>query len=140
MYGLGATLYYLLTGRNPITDQEVDDGPPTRASRRVPPAARGQPPVPPALEAICLKAMAYRPEDRYGSPRDLAQDLERWLADEPVSAWPEPLRLKVLRWVNRNRTLVSSSAAAILVAAATGGYLAYEDQMGRVRRGSRPAR
>ena len=73
--------------------------------------------------------MAYRPEDRYASPRTLAHDLELWLADEPVSAWPEPARLKLRRWVNRNRTLVSSAAAAILVAAVTGGYLAYEVHM-----------
>ena len=134
IYGLGATLYYLLTGRNPIMDKEV-----TTVLRR---ARRGEfrrpreadPGIPTALEAICLKAMAFRPEERYGSPRDLAHDLELWLADEPVSAWPEPAWLKLRRWVNRNRTLVSSAAAAILVAAATGGYLAYETQMGRVRR------
>ena len=139
VYGLGATLYYLLTGRNPITDQEVTTvlRHARRGEFRRPREVNSR--IPPALEAICLKAMAYRPEDRYGSPRDLAQDLERRLADEPVSAWPEPLRLKMLRWVNRNRTLVSSAAAAILVAAATGGYLAYEGQMDRVRRGSRPA-
>ena len=43
-----------------------------------------------ALEAVCLKAMATRPEDRYPTPRDLADDLERWMADEPVTAWREP--------------------------------------------------
>ena len=36
--------------------------------------------------------MALRPEDRYGSCRGLAEDLERWMADEPVLAWREPLR------------------------------------------------
>ncbi len=133
IYGLGATLYYLLTGRNPITDPEV-----TTVLRHV---RRGEfrrprevdPGIPPGLEAICLKAMAYRPDDRYDSPRELAHDLELWLADEPVSAWPEPAWRKLRRWVDRHRTLVSSAAAAILVAAATGGYLAYETQMGRVR-------
>ena len=105
----GATLYYLLTGQNPITDREV-----TTALRH---ARRGEfrrprevnPEVPPALEAICLKAMAYRPDDRFASPRMLAHDLELWLAGEPVSAWPEPLSLKLRRWVIRNRTLVSSA-------------------------------
>src|SRR5262249_43156694 len=78
--------------------------------------------------------MAYRPEERYASPRDLAHDLELWLADEPVSAWPEPVWLWLRRRVSRHRTLVSSVAAAILVAAVIGGYLAYEAQMGRARR------
>jgi formylglycine-generating enzyme required for sulfatase activity len=134
IYGLGATLYYLLTGKNPISDLDV-----TTALRH---ARRGEfrrprevdPRIPQALEAICLKAMAHRPEDRYASARQLAHDVELWLADEPVSAWPEPARLKLQRWVNRNRALVSSAAAAILVAAATGGYLAYDAQMGRVKR------
>jgi serine/threonine protein kinase/formylglycine-generating enzyme required for sulfatase activity len=134
IYGLGATLYYLLTGRNPIADPDV-----TTALRR---ARRGEyrrprevdSKIPAALEAICLKAMSHRRDDRYGSARQLAHDVELWLADEPVSAWSEPARLKLRRWVSRNRTLVSSAAAAILVAATTGGYLAYEDQMGRVRR------
>ena len=43
-----------------------------------------------ALEAVCLKAMALKPEDRYGSCRALAEDIERWMADEPVTAWREP--------------------------------------------------
>ena len=39
-----------------------------------------------ALEAVCLKAMALKPEDRYAAPKALAEDVERWLADEPVTA------------------------------------------------------
>ncbi len=131
VYGLGATLYYLLTGENPITDREV-----TTALRH---ARRGDfrrprevnPEVPPALEAICLKAMAHRSEDRFDSPGKLAHDLEFWLAGEPVSAWPEPLSLKLRRWVVRNRTLVSSATAALLVALVTLGYLAFELNMRR---------
>ena len=106
-----------------------------RAAGRVPAAAAGRP-------AIAAGPGGDLPEGdgatarRTATPRPgaLADDIEHWLADEPVSAWPEPVRLKLRRWVNRNRTLVSSAAAAILVAATTGGYLAYEDQMGRVRR------
>jgi formylglycine-generating enzyme required for sulfatase activity/tRNA A-37 threonylcarbamoyl transferase component Bud32 len=134
VYGLGATLYYLLTGQNPISEREI-----TTALRH---ARRGEfrrprevdPEIPPALEAICLKAMAQRAEDRFDSPRMLADDLELWLAGEPVSAWPEPARLKLRRWVVRNRTLVSSAAAALLVALVTGGYLAFEFNVTRARR------
>jgi serine/threonine protein kinase len=134
VYGLGGTLYYLLTGQNPITDREV-----TTALRH---ARRGEfqrprelnPDIPLPLEAICLKAMAYRTADRFESPRMLAHDLELWLAGEPVSAWPEPSWLKLRRWVIRNRTLVSSITAALLVALVTGGYLAVEFNMRRARR------
>jgi serine/threonine protein kinase len=134
VYGLGATLYYLLTGQNPITDREV-----TTVLRH---ARRGEfirprevsPAIPLALEAICLKAMAYRPEDRFASPQALAHDLELWLADEPVSAWPEPLWRKILRWVSRNRTLVSSTSAGLLVALLTGAYMTYEFNLRRASR------
>jgi len=44
-----------------------------------------KPSVSGALEAVCLKAMAQKPEERYASPRALAADIERWLADEPGS-------------------------------------------------------
>ena len=46
-----------------------------------------------ALDAICLKALAAQPEDRYASARDLGSDLENWMADEPVSAWREPFSI-----------------------------------------------
>ena len=51
---------------------------------------RRRPEIPRPLEAICLKAMALTPEDRYNSAVDLAGDLEDWMAGEPVSAWREP--------------------------------------------------
>src|SRR5262249_41544096 len=72
--------------------------------------------APAALEAVCLKAMARKAEDRYRSPRALADDLEHWLADEPVSAYREPLRTRLARWGRRHRALVAS-AAGLLVAA-----------------------
>lgn len=117
VYGLGATLYCVLTGNVPVQGQDV-----TAILKN---ARRGyfvapriiQPALARPLEAICLKAMSLRPEDRYASPRHLADDIERWLADEPVHAWSEPLRVKARRWVSRHRTLVSATAATILVAA-----------------------
>ena len=47
--------------------------------------------IDPAVDAICLKAMATEPAQRYQTPRALADDIEHWLADEPVSAWREPI-------------------------------------------------
>src|SRR5205814_1927621 len=72
--------------------------------------------VPPALEAICLKAMALRPEGRYASARALADEVEHWLADEPVAAYGEPVRARLGRWGRRHRTLVTA-AGVLLVAA-----------------------
>ena len=84
----------------------------------VPPRQR-DPSLDAALEAVCLKAMALRPEDRYGSPRALAEDLERRLADEPVSAWREPRVVRARRWLGRHRTRVVAGLAAFV--AAVGG-------------------
>jgi WD40 repeat protein len=60
--------------------------------------------------------MALSPADRYPSPRALADDLEHWLADEPVSAWPEPWTVRSRRWLGRHRSLVTAAAATIVVA------------------------
>jgi serine/threonine-protein kinase len=117
VYSLGAVLYVLLTGQSPFPNQEAGpilarvqhgDFPPPRAVQRE---------APPALEAVCLKAMALQPEDRYPSARALASEVEHWLADEPVAAYPEPWAARARRWVGCHRTLVTSAAAALIVAA-----------------------
>jgi serine/threonine-protein kinase len=112
---LGATLYQLLTGRAAF---EPADFPVMQArviAGEFPPPRQVNRGVPAALEAICLKAMAREPRDRYASPRALADDLEHWLADEPVSAWREPWSVRARRRLARHRTLVTSGAAAVAV-------------------------
>ena len=113
VYGLGATLYYVLTGRPPV---EGEIGEILRAVQRgdVTPPRRHDVTIDRALEAVCLKAMAHRPGDRYGSPKALSEDIERWMADEPVSAWREPISRRARRWANRNRTAVASAAVALI--------------------------
>jgi serine/threonine protein kinase/tetratricopeptide (TPR) repeat protein len=114
VYSLGATLYYLLTGRPPV---EGELGDVLRAVQRgdVTPPRRHDTTIDRALEAVCLKAMAHRPAQRYASPRALSEDIERWMADEPVSAWREPFGRRARRWANRNRTAVASAAVALIV-------------------------
>jgi serine/threonine protein kinase/tetratricopeptide (TPR) repeat protein len=114
VYSLGATLYCLLTGRPPVADDDL--GAVLRAVQagEFPPPRRLDAAIDPALEAVCLKAMALRPEDRYAMPRSLAEDIERWMADEPVSAWREPLARRARRWAWRNRTAVAAVAVALV--------------------------
>jgi serine/threonine-protein kinase len=118
VYGLGATLYALLTGEPPFAGH---DGravlAQVRGGRPEPPRRRN-PGVPAALEAVCLKAMAPRPEDRYGSALELAADVERWLADEPVTAYREPRGVRAWRWVRRHRTVMTAAAALLVTATA----------------------
>ena len=71
----------------------------------------------PALDAVCLKAMALLPAERYATARWLAEDIERWMADEPVSACVEPWTRRLSRWPGRHRTGMTGAAAALLVGA-----------------------
>ena len=89
VYSLGATLYELITGQVAYPGNQ-----PAQVIEKVVKGDFAAPrsldrSIPAPLEAICLKAMAREPENRYASVRELARDLEHWLADEPVSAYPE---------------------------------------------------
>lgn len=90
VYSLGATLYSLLTGKSPFAGNVGEVLGKVQAGDFAPPR-KVDPSIAPALEAVCLKAMATRQENRYPTCRALADDLERFMADEPVSAWREPL-------------------------------------------------
>ncbi|HEX4751311.1 MAG TPA: SUMF1/EgtB/PvdO family nonheme iron enzyme, partial [Solirubrobacterales bacterium] len=92
------------------------------------------PSAPRPLEAIATKALARDRSKRYANPLDLADDVRRWIADEPVSAWREPLSKRVRRWMARHRTLVTASAAALVVALAAGGYVLYDARLRAAQR------
>jgi WD40 repeat protein/tRNA A-37 threonylcarbamoyl transferase component Bud32 len=118
VYSLGATLYCLLAGKPPL---EGEVGVVLRRAQRgeFPPPRKVNQRVPPALEAVCLKAMTTKPEDRYSSPRALAEDLEHWLADEPVSVHREPITVRLTRWGRRHRT-VATGIGVLLVTTVVG--------------------
>jgi WD40 repeat protein/tRNA A-37 threonylcarbamoyl transferase component Bud32 len=116
VYGLGATLYCLLTGKAPFEGgdlaevlQRVQKG-----SFRLPRTVDGRIAAP--LDAICTKSMALAPHDRYASAKELAEDLEHWLADEPVKAYSEPRRARLARWGRRHRPVVAGAMALLLTA------------------------
>ena len=74
--------------------------------------------TPAALDAVCRKAMAKVPEARYASAAELAREVELYLADEPVSVYREPLRVRAERWARRHRNVVTA-AGVFLVCAIT---------------------
>jgi serine/threonine-protein kinase len=118
VYSLGATLYCLLVGRPPFESDDVGALMRAVRERRFPPPRAVDSSIDPALDAICMKAMALRPEGRHESARALADDIERWMADEPVSAWREPWSRRLARWQRLHRAGVMAAGAAVLVALA----------------------
>jgi len=101
IYALGITLGTLLVGKQP-----APWGTDTNWLGRT---------VPPALKAVCLKAMVYDPADRYASARDLAIEIERYLADESLTAYRDPLFERIRRWAKRRRTVVTTTALALII-------------------------
>jgi tRNA A-37 threonylcarbamoyl transferase component Bud32/tetratricopeptide (TPR) repeat protein len=116
VYSLGAVLFEILTGRNRFVGCSEPLEVLARLNRGDLPRPRDlDPSIDPALEAICLKATASDPADRYDSARALRADLEHWLADEPVAAWREPWGRRLRRWMRRHRTIVAASGVGLVV-------------------------
>jgi serine/threonine-protein kinase len=110
VYGLGAILYFLLTGHAPGRDP-ADSSADTRtqpgagATARVTPPRQRKPDVARPLEAICLKALAPEKRDRYPGARELAADVTRFREGQAVTAYREGLLERGARVVQRNPTL-----------------------------------
>ena len=114
IFSLGATLYHLLTGK-PVYHRSTKENLLEHIATATFPAPRGiNHSIPKPLEAICLKALAAQPADRYSSAAALLQDLEHWLADEPVTAYREPVIAQARR-VLRKRPMVTGSILASLL-------------------------
>jgi serine/threonine protein kinase len=110
VYSLGAILYFLLTGQRPratkLHDQESQTMPrPREINSKISKAA----------EAVCLKAMARSPTERYASAAELSADLANLLDAEPVSAYRENAFEKTSRWLGKNRFLVFLVLAYLLM-------------------------
>ena len=131
VYSLGATLYCLLTGQPPFAGEMLDVIRDVQTGRFRAPRQLDRS-IDRALDAICLKAMALQPADRYSSPRTLAEDVERWMADEPVTAWREPWARRAQRWMRRRRTAMTAIAAASVMALlGLAGVLVVQDRANR---------
>ena len=116
VFNLGATLYNILTGMPPYRGDSLVEVLNAAESARFEPVRNINKRVPRALEAICHKAMAAVPENRYQSASKLAEDIELFLADETVSAYRDSWAEKVRRWTTKNRTKVMAIASSVIVA------------------------
>jgi eukaryotic-like serine/threonine-protein kinase len=118
VYGLGAILYHLLAGRPPFqaktpieTLRQVLDNDPAPPRSADPQADRD-------LETIALKCLRKEPGARYGTAEELAQDLERWLAGDPILARPLGPFATVWRWSRRHPAAAALGAALVMALAA----------------------
>jgi tetratricopeptide (TPR) repeat protein len=121
VYALGAILYQALAGRPPFrgatpveTVMQVIHDEPVAPSRL-------QPKIPRDLETICLKCLAKEPLKRYPSALALANDLDRYLAGEPILARRTPLWERGLKWMQRRPTIALLSLVVLVMLGAMAG-------------------
>ncbi|MEN6492991.1 MAG: protein kinase [Thermoguttaceae bacterium] len=116
IHALGVVLYETLTGRPPfLADNPMDTLQLVAFQEPVPPR-RSQPRIPQDLETVCLKCLAKEPRQRYASTAELADDLERFLANEPIHARPLGPVGRCRRWCRANPSRATLLCAALLIA------------------------
>jgi WD40 repeat protein len=118
VYSLGVVFYRLLTGRLPFAGADSLVGLLADVIRKDPPPPRAiNPAIPRDLQTICLKALEKRPGDRFPSGAAFAEELWRWLHDEPLRVRPPTWWERARRWARRHRLMASVwvTAAALLV-------------------------
>jgi serine/threonine protein kinase/Flp pilus assembly protein TadD len=121
VYSLGMTMYELLalrpafegSDRQELLRQVTFEDP--KAPRKLDWG------IPPELETIVLKAMEKNPVDRYGTAKEMADDLRRFLEDRPVTARRPSLRQVVVKWSRRHRAAVRAIMVVLMVLAVVGG-------------------
>lgn len=129
VYAVGAILYHLLAGRAPYLPQEALGADSVLRQLR----AHAPPPLPTTspveLRAICERAMARRPQDRYANMTELAADLRAFLEVRTVRAYATGPIAELSKWVSRNRSLAMAALAfvAALAIAAIGITLLWRE-------------
>jgi serine/threonine protein kinase len=116
IYALGATLYELLTRRPAIEGGEGEEALRQVVAEEPWPPRQYEPALPRDLETIVLKALAKEPEGRYATAQQLADDLQRFLRDEPIKARRPSLLQRARRWSRRHPSVLASGLVALVLA------------------------
>jgi formylglycine-generating enzyme required for sulfatase activity/tRNA A-37 threonylcarbamoyl transferase component Bud32 len=139
VFSLGVVLYELLTQRRPFDGDTA-----AQLAERI----RHEEPlradvvhslVPLELALIAAKAMEKSPDARYQTAQELAEDLERFLADEPIHARPPGALDRARKWVRRNPTLSAAASVLLIALGIVGGLalnLARQTELARLQRSS----
>jgi WD40 repeat protein/predicted Ser/Thr protein kinase len=113
VYSLGAILYQLLTGRPPFVAETITQTLRLAAESEAVSLRLLNPELPRDLETICAKCLEKDPKRRYASARELADELGRFLRDEPIQARPIAPVEKLIRWCRRKPALALSIGAGL---------------------------
>ncbi len=127
VYALGAVLYECLTGRPPFRAESVVETIQQVIHVEAASPRLLNPGIARDLETICLKCLEKEPHRRYGTARQLGEDLGRFLRDEPILARPISRPARLARWCRRNPLVgtLTSAAVTLLLVVAGGATVAY---------------
>lgn len=114
VYSLGATLYHLITGTLPFTDRPIDGLLDRVKVGDLPAASLLNSRVEKSLSCIASKAMENDTADRYQGVAALVDDVQRFIADQPVSAYRDPFLARAARWIRKNPTMAASLVMTML--------------------------
>jgi serine/threonine protein kinase len=116
IYCLGATLYFILAGQAPhIGQADLKSTFQRIVSGQFDPPSKVRAEIPRPLQAIVMKSMRTSAADRYASAGQLAEDVQKYLADQPVSVFEDPPIEKILRWTRNHRALTAALAVGLLL-------------------------
>ncbi|MHC4931425.1 MAG: WD40 repeat domain-containing serine/threonine protein kinase [Planctomycetota bacterium] len=132
VYSVGALLYTLLTGRMPYVEKDENPTPGTVLNRLL-----GGPPrsifeidhsVPPELIAICDKAMSRKPDERYATVIEMAEDLRAYVDRRVVRAYKTGATAEFRKWVVRNKGVATAVAALVLLSLGGSVFVAWQQR------------